>query len=111
MARGKKRVKIYENILLPFDDWYITSTLTLDDDGAFRYHESWSCYAGNTDAEAEGVWRLTDQGGMTFETIRVDGALLLGFSAERGLYARERGDGLDFGNDFVMRARPAENGG
>jgi hypothetical protein len=97
-------MRIYENLLLPVDEWFITSTIELGDDGRFRYREAWSCYAGSTDGRAEGTWRPTESG-VAFETERVEGALRLDFEAGRRSAALDRGDGLDFGNGFIMNVR------
>lgn len=97
-------MRTFENPLLPVDDWYVTSTLELDDDGRFRYHESWACYAGSTDMTAEGVWRQTEDAVM-LETERLDGSPLLDLKVGRTFRAFDRGDRLDFGGGFTMTLR------
>jgi len=94
-------MRIYENLLLPVDEWYITSILCLDDDGSFRFHEKWSCYAGSTDGNAKGTWSQTDDVVM-LETVRIEGALRLGLVEGQKFAAFERDDCLDFRNDFTM---------
>jgi hypothetical protein len=94
----------YENLLLPVDDWYVTSTIHLDNNGCFRYHETWSCYAGSVDSKAEGKWEQTDNG-VVLETQRIEGALRIGLAERQNYEVIKRGDCLDFGNGFVMTAR------
>jgi hypothetical protein len=97
-------MRTYENLLLPVDEWYITSTLNLDHDGRFRYHESWDCYAGSTSGNAEGTWRQTENV-VVLETERIEGALRLDLAAGGKLTALDRGDCLDFGDGFIMSVR------
>lgn len=97
-------MRTYENLLLPVDEWYVTSVLNLAADGRFRYEETWSCYAGSVSAGAEGKWRET-QGVVILETESIEGGLRLGLEAGRQFQAIERGGSLDFGGDFVMRRR------
>ena len=97
-------MRSYENLLLPVDEWYITSTLHLDERGRFRYHEEWSCYCGSVDGEAEGNWRLTD-GAVVLETLRIEGTLRIGFIEGQKYEARRDMDSLDFGNGFIMTER------
>jgi hypothetical protein len=101
-------MRTYENLLLPVDEWFITSTIILEDDGRFRYHESWSCYAGSTSGHAEGSWRRTESA-VVLETDRIEGALRLGLAEGQKFEAIERGDCLDLGNGFTMSERHTLN--
>lgn len=97
-------MRTYEDPLQPVDDWYVTSVINLDDDGRFRYCETWSCYAGSTDSRAEGRWRQTDNV-VVLETERIEGGLQLRLEVGRDFHAIERGDRLDFGNDLILHKR------
>jgi hypothetical protein len=97
-------MKIYENLLLPLDEWFITSTLNLDDNGRFQYQELWSCYAGSTYSEAVGNWLQTESA-VILETERIEGALQLGLVEGQKFKALKQGDCLDFGKNFIMSER------
>jgi hypothetical protein len=97
-------MRIYENLLLPVDEWFITSTMNLDDTGRFQYHELWSCYAGSTNSKAEGNWLQTESV-VVLETERIEGSPHLGLVEGQKFEALERGDSLDFGNNFIMSKR------
>ena len=73
----KSGMRTYENLLLPLDEWFISSTMNLDDNGRFRYDELWSCYAGSTNSKAEGKWRQTESC-VVLETERIEGSPRLG---------------------------------
>lgn len=98
-------MRTFENLLLPVDEWFITSTLSLDDNGCFRYQESWSCYAGSVDSEAAGKWRQTESV-IVLETERIDGSLRLNLAEGQKLEAFERENCLDFGDGIIMNIKP-----
>lgn len=99
-----RQMRTYENLLQPVDEWFITSTLNLDDNGRFRYHEEWSCYAGSTNGKAEGKWLQTEEVVM-LETEHLEGPLQLSLVVGEKFKALDRGDCLDFGNGFEMIAQ------
>lgn len=97
-------MKTYENLLLPMDEWFITSIMNLDDNGRFRYHELWSCYAGSTNSKAEGKWRQIGSV-VVLETDRIEGAPRLELVEGKKFEALDCRDSLDFGNGFIMSER------
>lgn len=98
-------MRIYEDFSPSADEWNITSTLELGDDGRFVYSETWASYAGSAGGQAEGRWRPTADG-IVLKAERVDGHTYLLREAGREQRAVERGGVLDFGGGMTLRLRP-----
>ncbi len=50
-------MRIYQDESMATDVMNASSTLKLEDDGRFRYDETWTDYGGSTGVTVEGSWR------------------------------------------------------
>jgi hypothetical protein len=98
-------MKFYEDCSQSPDGWNITSTLELEDDGLFRYDETWTDYtSATTGVTVEGSWRRV-AGAVVLHPLRVEGAVgswVVG-QERKGV---ERDDTLDFGGRLTLRLQP-----
>lgn len=96
-------MRIYEDHRSP-DEWSITSTLKLEDDGKFLYEERWTCYWGNAGGGADGRWR---QSGATIflHTERAEGNTYLNLLPGHDRIAVEQGDIISFSEGLTYRLR------
>ena len=86
-------MRIYEDDTQSPDGWNITSTLKLDDDGRFRYDETWADYTN-----------------ATLGPLSVEGSVG-GWAQGQERKGIERGDTLDFGDGFTLGVRPEREEG
>jgi hypothetical protein len=98
-------MKLYEDNSQSPDGWNITSTLELEDDGRFRFDETWTDYTNATiGVTIKGSWRR-QVGAIVLHPLSVDGSLgewVVG-QERRGV---EQGDTLDFGGRLTLRVPP-----
>lgn|GEM_PF-1494836 len=97
-------MRIYEDNSGKVGEMNKESTLQLEDDGRFSYSEQWSDYAGSGGMTIEGSWRR-EGNAIVLLPLRVPwkiGGWVEG-QERKGI---ERGDTLDFGNGFTLRAPP-----
>jgi hypothetical protein len=98
-------MRTYEDYSQSPDGWNITSTLELEDDGRFRYDETWTDYTNATiGVTVDGSWRR-EVGAIVFHPLRVEGSVgrwVVG-QERKGV---ERGDTLDFGGWLTLRVSP-----
>lgn len=98
-------MKLYENYSQSPDGWNINTTLELEDDGRFRYDETWTDYTNATiGVTVDGSWRR-EVGAIVLHPLRVEGAVgswVVG-QERKGI---ERGDTLDFGGWLTLRVPP-----
>jgi hypothetical protein len=98
-------VKLYEDNSQSPEGWNVTSTLELQDDGRFRFDETWTDYTGpGAGVTVEGGWRQED-GAVVLRPLRVNGEVgdwVVG-QERKGV---ESGDTLDFGGSLTLRVAP-----
>ncbi len=83
-------MRIYEEASQSPDEWFITRTLELEDDGRFSYYESWTCSLAGTGGTAKGRWRQS--GDTVFLcTESVEGSMYLRFIPGQELETVEHG--------------------
>jgi hypothetical protein len=98
-------MRVYEDHSQSPDGWNITATLTLEDDGRFRYDELWTDYTNVTlGGHALGHWRQGGSG-LIFRTESADG-VASDWVAGQERTAVERDDCLDFGPGWTLRLQP-----
>jgi hypothetical protein len=98
-------MKLYEDNSQSPDGWNVTSTLELEDDGRFRFDETWTDYtSAAVGVTVEGSWRRED-GAVVLRPLRVNGEIgswVVGQERKGG----ESGDTLDFGGSLTLRVAP-----
>jgi hypothetical protein len=88
-------MKVYEDVLNSFDEWQVTSTVTLQDDGRFDYEEYWTSYGGTVSGWVQGVWRGNTDGTIFLRAEHVEGAMYLHWTVGQERQAIERDDSIE----------------
>jgi hypothetical protein len=103
-------MKVYEDVLDSPDEWQITSTVTLEDDGRFFYDEYWTSYGGTAGGKANGVWRRSDGEVIFLRAEHAEGGMYLQWMPGQERQAIERDDNLEIQGWFKLPLqRPANN--
>jgi hypothetical protein len=103
-------MKVYEDVLDSPDEWKVTSTVTLEDDGRFFYDEYWTSYGGTVNGGADGVWRRSVGNVIFLRAEHVEGGMYLSWAVGQERQAIEHDDSLEIQGWFKLpRQRPANN--
>ena len=101
-------MKVYEDVLDSPDEWNVTSTVTLEDDGQFSYDEYWTSYGGTAGGWVQGVWRRSGDDTIFLRAEHVEGAMYLSWTVGQERQAIERDGSIKIEGWFKLPLQQPE---